>query len=151
MKSSKVNNVLSFSLMFIAPLVVIFRRYQGGSHTVTVDEGMGFFATALIMIVVFAIVYMLIFHLKELMRKSFRLTILIGGVVAGGLISATYFATNYISNMATSNYDKFIEVVNYHMTTMYIMLIFIVGGLLLASGEYILKLGKYLTNVFNAK
>lgn len=149
MKANKLNNVIAFALMFIAPLVVIFYRYQGESKTVTVEEGMGFIATTLILIVTFAIVYMLIFHLKELMRKSFRLTILIGGIVAGGLIFTTYLATNYISNLATSNYEKFIELIDYHKETMYIMLIFIAGGLLLASGEYILKLAKRLTSAFN--
>jgi len=145
MKANKLNNLLAFSLMFLAPIIVIIQRYKGGEKTVTVEEGMGFIATTLILIVTFAIVYMLVFHIKELMRKSFRLTIIIGGIVAGGLMFATYISINYVKNLATSNYDKFIELIDYHIETLYIILIFILAGLLIASGEFILKLAKKLT------
>jgi len=144
MKASKINNVIAFGLIFIAPLIVIFRRYQGSEKTVQVEQGMGFIATTLILIITFGIVYMLIFHLKEMMKKSFRLTLIISGIVSGGLMFAAYFVTNYIRNLATANYEQFIELMDYHIETLYIILIFIAGGLLVAGGEYILKLSKML-------
>lgn len=48
MKANKIVNVFAFALIFVAPIIVVMARYDSGEQTIVVDEGMGFFATALI-------------------------------------------------------------------------------------------------------
>ena len=142
MKANKIVNVFAFALIFVAPIIVVMARYDSGEQTIVVDEGMGFLATALITLIVIATTGLLVFHLKELMRDSFALSILVYGIIGGGLILVSYIATNYVASLATTNYEKFIESVNYHIDTMFFMLLFIGAGLLSIGGQYILKLAK---------
>lgn len=115
-------------LIFVAPIVLVLSRYQTTETTQSVGIGV---IPSLIIIGIGAIAYSFVSQQFLEMVRTDRfgfLSIAFFGVLLAILSFSALFILESIKTLAETNYERFIEVFNYHQETLLYVLLLVGTG-----------------------
>ena len=128
-----ITKVAAAALIFVAPLIVILRRYNA-DQTVITNTQMQIVPLIFIVTIALVALWFTSNQFMEMVRtnKFGYLSIGFFGAMLGILLFLVWFVLQYIVTSAKFNLDQFVNTFSYHQRTLVEMLVFIVSGLTLA-------------------
>jgi len=128
-----ITKVAAAALIFLAPLIVILRRYNA-DQTVITNTQMQIVPLIFIVTIALVALWFTSNQFMEMVRtnKFGYLSIGFFGAMLGILLFLVWFVLQYIVTSAKFNLDQFVNTFSYHQRTLVEMLVFIVSGLTLA-------------------
>lgn len=117
--------VAAFAI-FVAPIIIVVKRYSTESTTVTVEvnNGLGLFPTILIGTTIIVALYFVSNQFLEVVRtnKFGWLSIIFFGLILGISLFGVWFVANSIVISATEQLDVFVNNMVFHRQTVFYML-----------------------------
>jgi len=125
--------IVSVGLIFVAPLVIIFRRYNADQIVYT-NSRLGLVPLMFIVTITLVALWFFTNQFMEMVRtdKFGYLSIGFFGAMLSILLFLVWFVLQYIVTSAKLNLDLFVETFSYHQRSLIEMLVFIISGLTIA-------------------
>lgn len=121
--------VTSALLIFVIPIALVLNRYSTGETTQSTGLGV---VPSLIIIGIGAVAYGFVSQqFLEMVRtdKFGFLSIAFFGALVGILAFSALFILESIKRLAETNYERFIDIFNYHQETLLYVLISVIVGI----------------------
>jgi hypothetical protein len=125
--------IVSVGLIFVAPLVIIFRRYNA-DQIVSTNSRLGLVPLMFIITITLVALWFASNQFMHMVRtdKFGYLSIGFFGAMLSILLFLVWFVLQYIVTSAKLNLDLFVETFSYHQRSLIEMLVFIISGLTIA-------------------
>lgn len=125
--------LFSVGLIFIAPLVIIVRRYNA-DQIVSTNTRLGLVPLMFIVTIALVALWFSSNQFMHMVRtdKFGYLSIGFFGAMLAILLFLVWFILQYIVTSAKVNLDLFVETFSYHQRSLIEMLVFIISGLTIA-------------------
>jgi hypothetical protein len=125
--------IVSVGLIFLAPLVIIFRRYNA-DQIVSTNSRLGLVPLMFIVTITLVALWFASNQFMHMVRtdKFGYLSIGFFGAMLSILLFLVWFVLQYIVTSAKINLDLFVETFSYHQRSLIEMLVFIISGLTIA-------------------
>lgn len=125
--------LVSVGLIFVAPLVIIFRRYNA-DQIVSTNTRLGLVPLMFIVTIALVALWFASNQFMHMVRtdKFGYLSIGFFGAMLSILLFLVWFILQYIVTSAKINLDLFVETFSYHQRSLVEMLVFIISGLTIA-------------------
>jgi hypothetical protein len=125
--------IVSVGLIFVAPLVIIFRRYNA-DQIVSTNSRLGLVPLMFIVTITLVALWFASNQFMHMVRtdKFGYLSIGFFGAMLSILLFLVWFVLQYIVTSAKINLDLFVETFSYHQRSLIEMLVFIISGLTIA-------------------
>jgi len=141
--SKALSKVAAAAFIFLAPLIVILRRYQSQEVTVT-ENTFGF--VPLMFVVVIALVALSFFvnQFMEMVRQSKFGYLAIGtfGLILATILFLSWTILQWVVTNAQADLNEFVNTFNYHQSTLIEMLVFVAIGITIAAVSTVVQIKK---------
>lgn len=128
----KTLNVIALFLIAAMPIITVLHRYKS-TEKITVERGIGFWASMFIFIALVVFASFVINNFKAMIFKKPFGTLAIGtyGFTVSLIFLGVYVFIRSIKNAVESNLMEFVASANYHANTVLAMAIFAIIGLVI--------------------
>lgn len=129
--SKTLSKIVAAGLIFVAPLLVILRRYQADQVTTTTESALGFVPLMFIVVVALVALSFFVNQFMEMVRQSKFGYLAIGvfGVIMATILFLSWTVIQWVVMNAQNDLNNFVATFNYHQSTLIEMLVFVAAGI----------------------